>query len=465
MNKVGIYIRLSKEDLNSNLSSSESVINQEKLLTKYVNDNNYILVNKYIDDGYSGTNFDRPSFKRMVKDIENNLIDTVIVKDLSRLGRDYIKTGEYIEKWFPSHNIRFISILDGIDTYYDLSNNEMAPFKSIINDMYSKDNSKKIRAALKTKQEEGKWVGGCTPFGYTKDPLDKNHLIINEEEAKIVRIIFSLALEGYSINYIANYLTNLNIPTPSIVRSKKSKYSYLGLWSPVSIKNILTNELYTGDMVQNRRRKVNYKIKKIIKNEKESWIIVNNTHEAIVKRKDFLEVNRLLKINNKLSKKCDRRLLEGLVYCSSCNKKLVLQKGKYEYFVCNTYRKYSRLGLCTNHSISNNKLEEEVLKIIDSVINKIKFDNVNISNKDNRKNEELKRKIEILYLDRLNNNIDIDLYKKIKSNLEKEFVEKKDINIKEYVLNNKRSLVIKLIDKIIVHRNKMIDIYFNFCRF
>ena len=397
MNRVAIYIRLSKEDLNG--STSESVVNQKSLLTKYVKDNNFVLFDIYIDDGYSGTNFDRPAFKKMIKDIESNLIDVVIVKDLSRLGRDYIKTGEYIEKWFPIHNIRFIALLDGIDTLYDLSSNEMAPFKSVINDMYSRDNSKKIKMALRTKQEDGKWVGGCPPFGYMKDENDRNHLIINKEEVVIVKKIFSLFLKGHSINYIANYLSKQNIPTPSIIRGKKSKYASFGIWSPITIKNILTNELYTGNMVQNRRKKVNYKIKKIIKNDRSSWIVVNNTHEAIISEKEFDLVNKLLKANNKLLHH-DKRLFEGLVYCSSCNKRLILQKGKYEYFVCNTYRKYSRLGLCTNHSISNDKLEYEILSILKKLTN-----------------------MEII---------------------------------------TDRSLIIKLINKIVVHEDKEVDVYFNF---
>ena len=257
----------------------------------------------------------------------------------------------------------------------------MAPFKSVINDMYSRDNSKKIKMALRTKQEDGKWVGGCPPFGYMKDENDKNHLIVNNEEVEIVRKIFSLFLKGHSINYIANYLSKQNIPTPSIIRGKKSKYASFGIWSPITIKNILTNELYTGNMVQNRRKKVNYKIKKIIKNDRSSWIVVNNTHEAIISEKEFDLVNKLLKANNKLLHH-DKRL------------------GKYEYFVCNTYRKYSRLGLCTNHSISNDKLEYEILSILKKLTN-----------------------MEII---------------------------------------TDRSLIIKLINKIVVHEDKEVDVYFNF---
>lgn len=404
MNRTALYIRLSKEDFNNNGNNSESVNNQKILLTKYVNDNHYNLFNIYIDDGYTGTNFDRPSFKQMIKDIEKNLIDIVIVKDLSRLGRDYIKTGEYVEKWFPLHNVRFISILDGIDSLYELSSNEMAPFKSVINDMYSRDNSKKIKAALRTKQEEGLWVGGCPPFGYMTTSNNKNQLIINEEEAIIVKKIFKLAFNGNSLNKIADILTNDKVPTPSMFRNKKSKYSSSGLWSPVSIKSILTNELYTGNMLQNRRKKINYKIKKIVKNDRSSWIIVNNTHEPIIDAKTFQYVNKILSTNRRLYSSNQRELLEGLVYCYDCKKKLVLQRGKYKYFVCNTYRKYSKLGLCSCHSISYNNLEKEIKTIINRTI----IHNMNLDR------EKL------------------------------------------------RSLYIKLIDKIYIHKNKEVDVYFNF---
>lgn len=185
--KVALYIRLSKEDEKE--GESESVTNQKSLLLEFVKQNGYELVGIYIDDGYTGTNFDRPNFQRMIKDIELGKINMVVTKDMSRLGRDYIGTGQYIEKYFPMHNVRYISILDGVDTFLDNSNNEIAPFKAIINDMYSRDNSKKIRAALKSMQEKGLWVGGCSPFGYIPDPNDKNHLVPKEDECEIVKRI------------------------------------------------------------------------------------------------------------------------------------------------------------------------------------------------------------------------------------------------------------------------------------
>ena len=199
--KVAIYIRLSKEDVDRGYDESESIKNQRTLLTEYVENLgwSYELIDIYIDQGFTGTNFNRPGFQRMIKDIELEKINMVITKDLSRLGRDYIETGEYIEKWFPEKNVRYVSVTDGIDTFANNNgNNDIAPFKSILNDMYSKDLSKKIRTALHTMQKEGKWVGGKTALGYMKNPNDKNKLIICEPEAKIVKKIFNMAISRKS---------------------------------------------------------------------------------------------------------------------------------------------------------------------------------------------------------------------------------------------------------------------------
>ncbi len=364
-----IYIRLSKEDDKDLNENSESVINQRKLLVSYVLKNNYNLYDIYIDDGYTGTNFNRPAFKRMIKDIEDKKVNMVIVKDLSRLGRDYIKTGEYIENWFPIHRVRFIAILDRIDTLYDNSNNDFLPFKSIINDMYSKDNSKKIRAALRVKQQEGKWVGGCPPFGYMTDKNDKNHLVINEDEAFIVRKIFSLAVNGLTVSGIAKYMYENKIDTPLTIRKSKRicKYSKLGYWSDTTIKSILNNVLYTGDMVQNRRQRLNYKMRNIIKNNIEDWIIVEKTHEAIIDKDTFNKVQKTLKLNkNNRINKNSFKLLDNLLYCYECKKKLIIQK----YTMCNTYRKYSKLKLCSSHSNNYCKLEKYIINILKKFLKK-----------------------------------------------------------------------------------------------
>ena len=194
---VAIYIRLSKEDVDRGYDESESIKNQRTLLTEYVAKlgGEYELVDFYIDQGYTGTNFNRPAFQQMIRDINLGKVNMVVTKDLSRLGRDYIETGEYIEKWFPENNVRYVSVTDGIDTFeISNGNNDIAPFKSILNDMYSKDLSKKIRTALHTMQKQGKWVGGKTALGYMKDPNDKNKLIICKQEAKIVKTIFNMAV-------------------------------------------------------------------------------------------------------------------------------------------------------------------------------------------------------------------------------------------------------------------------------
>ena len=513
--KVAIYIRLSKEDEKDDKEKdSESVTNQRNILLKFVKDNGYELVDVYIDDGYTRTNFDRPEFKRMIKDIELGKINMVITKDLSRLGRDYITTGEYVEKWFPKHNVRYISLLDGVDTMLDTTNNEIAPFKAIINDMYSRDNSKKIKAALKSKQQEGKWVGGCAPFGYKVDPNDKNHLVINEEEAPIVRKIFSLALEGKSKNQIINQLFNEHIPTPSQIRNvnRAFKYSELGYWNTTTIRSILSNELYTGDMVQNRRSRISYKVRNIVPNDKSEWIVVPNTHEPLISRKDFQEVQRIAKVNTGLRyEKKIRGVFDGLIYCGECKSRMALQGGNgghchgHYYTICNTYRKYSKLKLCTSHSYNFEKLENKIIEqlkeIFKDYIDESETTNNLIKNKDKLNDtndlssnlkkvekslETKKRNLDKMYIDKLEGNIEEEQYNRIKNKLNDEIrdLEDKKNSIIESIYDNdlsndnekcitlvkeflnmeepSREIAVRLIKRIELHQDKTIDIYFNF---
>ena len=317
--KVGLYIRLSRDDGNI---ESDSIVSQRSLLNQYVKENNYIVVDEYVDDGFSGTNFDRPSFKRMMKDIELGKINMIITKDMSRLGRDYIGTGELIEKFFPNNNIRYIAVNDGIDTFIDNTNNDIAPFKAIMNDMYAKDISKKIKSSLHSRMKDGLYVSGRCPFGYMKDTTNKNHLIINEEQAEVVKLIFDLALKGNTYHYIAQYLTERKIKTPA------SYYNYVwntkcinanclsqeyGVWVDTTIKAILTNRIYTGDAVQGKTKKINYKLKKTVKNNPNDYIIVENTHEAIIDKDTFNYVQTLLPKNVKRPEKKRFYLLDGLL--------------------------------------------------------------------------------------------------------------------------------------------------------
>ena len=367
---VGLYIRLSRED-EDKTHESESISNQKSLLLQYTKENNLKVYDMYIDDGYSGTNFNRPNFNRLIKDIELGKINMVITKDMSRLGRDYIGTGNLIEKYFPEHNVRYIAITDNIDTFLDSSNNDIAPFKAIMNDMYAKDISKKIKSSLKAKQKEGKWVGSKTPFGYIKDPNNKNHLIIEEEQAHIVKRIYNMCLDGLSFYKISKELTNEGIKTPAQYYEYKWRSNYnckYGMWHSKTIYDILTNRIYTGDTVQNKRTKVNYKIKKIIKNKPSQYIVVENTHEAIIDKEMFYEVQKRIPKNVGRSEKKETHLLDGLLYCGDCGHRISIgprrKKDNRCYTICNYYRTYIKQKLCTAHSNNYDDLEELILKLL-----------------------------------------------------------------------------------------------------
>ena len=423
---VGLYIRLSRED-EDKTHESESISNQKSLLLQYTKENNLKVYDMYIDDGYSGTNFNRPNFNRLIKDIELGKINMVITKDMSRLGRDYIGTGNLIEKYFPEHNVRYIAITDNIDTFLDSSNNDIAPFKAIMNDMYAKDISKKIKSSLKAKQKEGKWVGSKTPFGYIKDPNNKNHLIIEEEQAHIVKRIYNMCLDGLSFYKISKELTNEGIKTPAQYYEYKWRSNYnckYGMWHSKTIYDILTNRIYTGDTVQNKRTKVNYKIKKIIKNKPSQYIVVENTHEAIIDKEMFYEVQKRIPKNVGRSEKKETHLLDGLLYCGDCGHRISIgprrKKDNRCYTICNYYRTYIKQKLCTAHSNNYDDLEELILKLlkinclkyIDS--KKIKKNTLNkFKNKENINNQkeikiikqsinQLTKNLDTIYLDKIN---------------------------------------------------------------
>jgi len=508
--RVAIYIRLSKEDLDKK-DESESVKNQKDLLESYANEQGLEIVDFYIDDGYTGTNFNRPNFQRMITDLELGRANMVLTKDLSRLGRDYIETGEYVEKYFPKKRIRFVSILDGIDTASETTNNDIAPFKAVINDMYSKDNSKKIRTALKTKQLKGLWVGGCAPLGYMPYPENRNHLVVNEDEAYIVRKIFDWAKKGFTYFEIKEKLNEEKIPTASMLRRKHSNTPMAneGIWCSKTVRNMLENELYLGDMVQNRRCRVSYKVRQIQDVPKERWIVVPNTHEPLVDRKTFEFIQHRLKNCKTRPKKEIYRLLDGLLYCYDCKHRISICKPRKSdgrtYIVCNYYRMYSKQKLCTSHSYNYDKIEEHILKMLKTLFTKIMD-----GNKINESAEDIKKKTKIIednkikldniindikikteqldnmYLDKMDGKIDDAMYarisekKKLEINrlqatlMELQSATNEDENneemnseskqlIKDFLNGNiDRDLMIKLIRRIEIHKNKEYDIYFNF---
>lgn len=368
---AGIYVRLSREDVLRE-GQSESIKNQTDLLSKFIIENGWNLVDIYADDGFSGSNFDRPSFKRMIGDIEKGIINMVAVKDLSRLGRDYIDTGYYYEKYFPSKNIRFIAVTDGIDTFADTSNNDMSPFKSVINDLYARDISKKVKAAVDTKRRNGKFIGSFAPYGYSKDQNDKNKLVINPETADVVNKIFSLYVVGNSLRKIAFILNDKGIPSPALYKQRNTTYqngkTKYFLWLPETVRLILANPTYTGNVAQNKYSKINYKLKKFRNVPRENWTIVENTHKAIIDTETFNLVQQMLRIKASQiqSSKPSPHLLSGLIYCGDCGARMTFLQGsnKIYYAVCSNYKRFKH---CTRHSFPEKQLEEIILNELKNI--------------------------------------------------------------------------------------------------
>ena len=364
---AALYIRLSKEDESE--GSSQSVQNQESLLREFVQQHRLIVYDTYIDDGWSGTSFDRPAFQRMITDIEEKKVNMVITKDLSRLGRDYILTGHYMERYFPEHRVRYISLLDGIDTGVDSTANDITPFRAIMNDMYAKDISKKIKSVKRDKQRKGQFIGGKPVYGYKMHPTEKNKIVIDEEVAPIVRRIFALALSGMSCRNIAALLNQEGVPTPATYAGLPVARPgpYTGLWSSERISDMLQNETYIGNMVQGRSVKISYKSKKCLKQDPANWVIVEGTHEPLVDAETFRKVRMLVNSRKHTRSRTYDFLLKGLIFCHECGYPLAVLNRKNAkgedvlYFVCRTYQRFTKAGVCTCHSIKEKTVTDAVI--------------------------------------------------------------------------------------------------------
>ena len=370
---AALYIRLSKEDESE--GPSQSVQNQESLLREFVQQHRLTVFDTYVDDGWSGTNFDRPSFQRMIADIEAKKVNMVITKDLSRLGRDYIMTGHYMERYFPEHRVRYISLLDGIDTGVDSTANDITPFRAIMNDMYAKDISKKIKSVKRDKQRKGEFIGGKPVYGYKMHPTEKNKIVIDEEVAPIVRRIFALALGGMSCRNIAVLLNREGIPTPATYANLPvaKPGPYTGLWSSERISEMLQNETYIGNMVQGRSVKISYKSKKCLKQDPANWVVVEGTHEPLVDAESFRRVRMLLNSRKHTRSRTYDFLLKGLIFCHECGYPLAVINRKNTrgedvlYFVCRTYQRFTKAGVCTCHSIKEKTVTDAVIARVQEV--------------------------------------------------------------------------------------------------
>ena len=364
---AALYIRLSKEDENE--GPSESVTNQKSLLDEFVKNNRLSVYDVYIDDGYSGTNFDRPDFQRMIGDIEAGKVNMVITKDLSRLGRDYIMTGHYMERYFPEKRVRYISLLDGIDTGVESTANDITPFRAIMNDMYAKDISRKIKSVKRDKQRKGQFIGGKPVYGYKMHPTEKNKIVVDEEAAVVVRRIFAMALDGISCRKIAAKLNEEGVPTPAAYAglTVPNPGPYTGLWSSERISEMLQNETYIGNMVQGRSVKISYKSRKYLKQDRENWVVVEGTHEPLVDNETFQKVRMLVNSRRHTRSRTYDFLLKGLIFCHECGYPLTVLNRKNAagedvlYFVCRTYQRFTKAGVCTCHSIKEKTVTDAII--------------------------------------------------------------------------------------------------------
>ena len=516
---VALYLRLSKEDSKreggKNVEDdSESIKNQRAMLEDFAKEQKLNIFNVYIDDGYSGTSFKRPQFERMIKDIEDKNVNMVITKDMSRLGRDYIDTGHYMERYFPEHGVRYIALTDNVDTGSENYTGDITPFKALVNDMYAKDISIKITSVKRSKQEKGLFIGGKAPYGYKKSPTNKNVLEIDENAAQIVRYVFSLALEGKSCRQIAMILNEEKIPTPSQyanLKPPKHKGPYSGQWSSERVTWMLKNQVYIGSMVQGRMQKVNYKIKKCRHMPKDEWKIVENTHPPIIEKSVFEKVGMLIESRKSTRSRTYDYLLKGIIMCHECQHPLAVmnrRNAKGEdclFFICRTYQRFTKYEKCTCHSIKEETVTKAVMEQVSAIckqyLHYLDYDELaneaqemylrerQQQEKDvmmlKQKLETVIAKIDKVYDDRLSNIIDEEVYKRAYERLKEEqknleekilaeeklennnelFDKKKIRNIVERFLNAKeysRELVVSLIDRVELTEDKEIIIFFKF---
>lgn len=365
---AALYIRLSKEDESE--GPSQSVQNQESLLREFAAQQRLRVVDTYIDDGWSGTRFDRPNFMRMLTDIEAGRVNLVITKDLSRLGRDYILTGHYIERYFPEHGVRYISLLDGVDTGVESSANDITPFRAIMNDAYAKDISRKIKSVKRDKQRRGLFIGGKPVYGYKMHPTEKNRILPDEGAAPTVRRIFGMALAGESCRAIAARLNAEGVPPPAVYAHLPVGRAgpYTGLWSSERVSEMLRNETYIGNMVQGRSVKISYKSKKCRRQALENWVVVEGTHEPLVDAETFRRVQLLLGSRRSTRSRTYDFPLKGLIFCHECGYPMAVINRKNAagqdvlYLVCRTYQRFTKAGVCSCHTVKEETVRRAVVE-------------------------------------------------------------------------------------------------------
>lgn len=375
-NRAGLYYRLSRED--GDKRESDSISNQRNLLQSYLKQHSDIsFIQEYVDDGYSGTNFERPGFIQMMEDAKSNRINCIIVKDLSRFGRNYIETGRYLERVFPLMGIRFISVTDNYDTMQqqDASSQMIVPFKNLINDAYCRDISTKVRSQFEIKRKNGQYIGGFAPYGYNRDAEDKHHLIVDPYAADIVRMVYDFRLKGMSTGRIARQLNGMGVlPPGAYKKSKNSTYrngfahhSEMPIWMAEQVRRILCDEMYTGVLVQGKKRKVSYRVNKYVLLPQENWIKVTDTHESIISKEVFQTVQNMWCLDTRTSPNEELLFpLSGKVRCGSCGcnmvRKRYIKRGKtYDYYTCSSKKRGEE---CSSHLIRVDSVDNLVLRVL-----------------------------------------------------------------------------------------------------
>lgn len=442
---VGVYLRLSSDD--GDKLESNSITNQKDMITRHLSTlSNVKIYNYYIDDGYTGTDINRPGYQKMLEDMRDRYINTIIVKDLSRIGRNYIEVGNFIDEIIPLYKLRFISINDKIDSYLnpESMNTLEIPFKNLMNENYAKDISNKIRSTHVVRKQKGDFIGVVAPFGYKKDPNDYHKLIIDPEAADIVKRIFDMALKGYTRQDIVKELNELHIITPSLYLKNKMNYKGGNVseeWSLKIIDKILKNEVYTGTMVQARYKRISHKIHNIVKRPEDEWIKVENTHEAIIKKKIFESVNDILfNRNNMSNKKGKYHVYSGHLKCAECENSLArgtCGKNGASFYMCSSY-KYKKE--CSKHYISEKNLNNLVLTTFNEYINLV----CNIENQVNNvlESSKLKYDNELIRIKKIELQKDINKYQTLLDDLMNDY--KDDLITKEELNSYNREYLYKL---------------------
>lgn len=503
---VGLYLRLSNDD--ERAGESLSIENQRSILRKFVGEKDWKVYDEYLDDGVSGTTFNRPEVQRLLDDAKSGVINTIIVKDLSRFGRNYIEVGQYIDYVFPAFGIRFIAIQDNVDTANSESGGmEMMPIMNVFNEWHAANTSKKIRAVLKANAKDGKYHPRKAPYGYVKSTDEKRTPVVDEEAAVVVKRIFELRSRGVSPHKIADILNEEKIPNPS--RYSMEKYGIVGrkenfgLWSFCAVNSILKNPTYLGNMAQQRYSSISYKNhKRYIKDESE-WIVVENTHEAIISRELWDKVREVEKSvsQGKKTKRGYTHPLSGFLYCADCGGKMKLNYIKRKGEICYHFNcgNHMRLGksYCFSHHIAAKTLEEIVLSDIKEKAKEVTIDEENVrrqfiersalcSEREKKTSErelqnkktrraDLDKLIETAYEDRMKGKLAeeicigfIEKYSEEKKTIQSEITEleervkmskETEVSVDEFISNIKRyietpeltrEMCYELIDKIIV---------------